>query len=62
MVGLGVRRPRAGTATVFFLHALIGLPEGVASWSWWVLACVNGAMAVLLMIGLAFAAQEKPFT
>ncbi len=42
----------AGTGTVFFLHALLGLPDGVAAWSWWVLACVNGAMAALLLVGL----------
>jgi hypothetical protein len=52
----------AGTGTVFFLHALLGLPDGVAAWSWWVLACVNGAMGALLLVGLALAAQEKPFS
>ena len=52
----------AGTATVFMLHALFGLPEGAATWSWWVLAFVNGAFAVLDLVGLGLAAQEKPFT
>jgi hypothetical protein len=52
----------AGTATVFFLHASFGLPDGAAAWSWWVLACVNGAMGGLLLVGLALAAQEKPFS
>lgn len=52
----------AGLGTVFFLHALLGLPDGVAAWSWWALACVNGAMGALLLVGLALAAQEKPFS
>ena len=52
----------AGTATVFMLHALFGLPEGAPTWSWWLLAVVNGAFAALDLIGLGLAAQEKPFT
>ncbi len=52
----------AGTATVFMLHALFGLPEGASTWSWWLLAIVNGAFAALDMVGLGLAAQEKPFT
>ena len=37
----------AGTATVFMLHALFGLPDGASTWSWWLLAIVNGAFAAL---------------
>lgn len=52
----------AGTATVFVLHALFGLPEGTSAWSWWLLACANGAMGALDLVGLGLAAQEKPFS
>ena len=51
----------AGTATVFALHALLGLPEGAAAWWWWALAVGNGAIGALELVGLAMAAQEKPF-
>lgn len=51
----------AGTATVFVIHALFGLPEGASVWSWWLLASVNGAVGALDLVGLAIAAQEKPF-
>jgi hypothetical protein len=51
----------AGTATVFALHALLGLPEGAAAWWWWALAAGNGAIGALELVGLAMAAQEKPF-
>jgi hypothetical protein len=52
----------AGTATVFALHALVGLPEGVSAWSWWLLASVNGAVGALDLVGLGLAAHEKPFS
>ncbi len=52
----------AGTATVFVLHALFGLPEGASTWSWWLLASVNGAVGALDLVGLGLAAQEKPFS
>ena len=51
----------AGTATVFVLHALFGLPRAASAWSWWLLACVNGAVGALDLVGLGLAAQEKPF-
>jgi hypothetical protein len=52
----------AGTATVFVLHALFGVPEHASVWSWWLLACVNGAVGAADLVGLALVAQEKPFT
>jgi hypothetical protein len=52
----------AGTATVFVLHALFGLPEGASAWSWWLLAGVNGGFGALDLVGLGMSAQEKPFT
>lgn len=51
----------AGTATVFALHALLGLPPGAAAWWWWLLAAVNGMIGALELVGLGLAAQEKPF-
>ena len=51
----------AGTATVFALHVLFGLPDGASAWSWWLLACANGAVGALDLVGLGLAAQEKPF-
>jgi len=51
----------AGTATIFALHALLGLPSGAAAWWWWVLAASNGAIGALELIGLGLASQEKPF-
>lgn len=51
----------AGTATVFVLHALFGLPEGAAAWWWWTLAAVNGLIGALELVGLGLTAQEKPF-
>ena len=51
----------AGTATVFALHALLGLPEGAAAWWWWTLAIGNGVIGALDLVGLGLTAQEKPF-
>jgi hypothetical protein len=51
----------AGTATVFALHALFGLPPGADAWWWWLLAAVNGMIGALELVGLGLAAQEKPF-
>ena len=50
-----------GTATVFALTALLGLPDGAAAWPWWVLAGVNGALGAGFLAGLGIAGQEKPF-
>jgi hypothetical protein len=51
----------AGTATVFALHALLGLPEDAAAWWWWARAIGNGLIGALELVGLAMAAQEEPF-
>jgi hypothetical protein len=51
----------AGTATVFALHALLGLPDGTSAWSWWLMAGVNGVVGALDLVGLGLTAQEKPF-
>jgi hypothetical protein len=51
----------AGTATVFVLNALVGLPEGAAAWPWWVFGVVHLAFAAALLWGLARSGQENPF-
>ena len=50
-----------GLATVLALTALFGLPDGVASWPWWILAVINGAVGAGLLAGMGLAGQEKPF-
>jgi hypothetical protein len=52
----------AGTGTVFVLHALFGLPERASAGPWWLLACVNGVVGALDLVGLGLTAQEKPFS
>jgi hypothetical protein len=50
-----------GTATVFALTAVLGPPDGAATWPWWVFAIVNGAVGAGLLAGMGIAGQEKPF-
>jgi len=50
-----------GTATVFAVNALFGVPEGAAVWPWWGLAAINAAFGALLLAGMGLAGQEKPF-
>jgi hypothetical protein len=50
-----------GLATVCVLHALFGIPEGVAAWPWWALGAVNALLGAGLLVGMAEAGQEKPF-
>ena len=50
-----------GLATVFVLTALLGLPDGAATWPWWLLGALNGALGAGLLAGLGEAGQQKPF-
>ncbi len=50
-----------GAATVFVLHALVGLPDGVAAWPWWAAGAADALLGGGLLIGLAEAGQERPF-
>lgn len=50
-----------GTATIFVLHALVGLPDGATAWPWLVLGGVNAALGAGLLVGMADAGEEKPF-
>ncbi|MGZ4149115.1 MAG: hypothetical protein ACXVQJ_03655 [Actinomycetota bacterium] len=51
----------AGTATVFVLNALVGLPDRAAAWPWWAFGVVDLAFAAALLWGLARSGQENPF-
>ncbi|HEY6567187.1 MAG TPA: hypothetical protein VI341_06690 [Actinomycetota bacterium] len=50
-----------GTATVFTLTALFGLPDGATAWPWLALAVINGGVGAGLLAGMGMAGQEKPF-
>lgn len=50
-----------GTATVFALTALLGVPSGAAAWPWWALAAVSAAVGAGLLVGMSQAGEEKPF-
>jgi hypothetical protein len=49
-----------GTASVFLLNALVGVPAGAAAWPWWVLGGVNGGFGLLQLAGIAKAGTERP--
>ena len=49
----------AGTAVVFLLNAVVGLPDGASAWPWWVLGGVNGVVAAIELAGLAQAGTER---
>jgi hypothetical protein len=49
----------AGTAVVFLLNALVGVPEGAATWPWWTLAIANLAVGGAAVVGLARAGTER---
>ncbi len=51
----------AGTATVFVLHALFGVPAGASAAAFWILGVANAAFAAGLLLGLGYTSQEKPF-
>jgi hypothetical protein len=50
-----------GTATVFAVNAMFGVPDGAAAWPFWALAAVNGTFGAGLLIGMGIGGQEKPF-
>jgi hypothetical protein len=51
-----------GVAVVSTLHPLFGLPQGAASWPWWLLAAVVWALVLGYLWGLARAGIERPVT
>ncbi|MEX2274274.1 MAG: hypothetical protein WEA10_01725 [Actinomycetota bacterium] len=50
----------AGAATVAVLTAVVGLPEGASSSSWWLLSVVSAGLAAVLLWALARAGIERP--
>jgi hypothetical protein len=50
-----------GTATVFALTALLGVPARAAALPWWALAAVSAVLGAGLLVGMAQAGEEKPF-
>jgi hypothetical protein len=49
-----------GVAVTAGLNAAIGLPDGVATGLWWLIAAVNGVLAAGLVWGLAVTGTERP--
>lgn len=50
-----------GTATLFAINAMFGVPPGADAWPFWVLAIVNGCFGAGLLVGMGVGGQEKPF-
>jgi hypothetical protein len=49
----------AGTALVFLLTALVGLPPGVPAWPWWLLGLLNASFAALEIVALARTGTQR---
>jgi hypothetical protein len=50
-----------GTATVFVINAMFGVPAGADAWPFWALATVNGLFGAGLLVGMGISGQERPF-
>ena len=48
-----------GVGVVFWLNALLGVPDGAPSWPWWAGAGISFAWAGLDLAGLAKAGTER---
>jgi hypothetical protein len=48
------------TALVFLVNAVAGLPPAAATWPWWVLGGLNGAVAAVEVAALAKTGTETP--
>lgn len=48
-------------AAIALTHAAVGLPEGSATWPWWLLGITAVGFTALYLMGLAKAGREKPF-
>jgi hypothetical protein len=49
------------TAAIVIIHAAVGLPDGSASWPWWLFGATSAVFTGLYLVGLAKTGQEKPF-
>ena len=48
------------STVVLVLNALVGVPEGAATWPWWALAGVNAGFALIELAALARIGTERP--
>jgi hypothetical protein len=48
------------SALIALLHAAVGLPSGSSAWPWWLYGSGSAAFALLYIVGLARARQERP--
>lgn len=48
------------STVVLVPNAIVGVPEGAASWPWWVLAAVNAGFALVELSALAQIGTERP--
>jgi hypothetical protein len=49
----------AGVVLIAVLYAAVGLPDGAASWGWWLLAASGAALGVGDVVGLARTGTER---
>lgn len=50
------------STVVLVMNAIVGVPEGAASWPWWALAGVNAGFALIELAALAQIGTERPPT
>jgi hypothetical protein len=50
----------AGVATVAILNAVLGVPQGASTTTWWAIGIGAIAFGALDLIGIARAGQGKP--
>jgi hypothetical protein len=48
------------TAGVSLVNAMFGVPDGAATWPWWLLGIVNGGIGALELGALAKVGTERP--
>lgn len=48
------------STVILVLNAILGVPEGKASWPWWVLAGVNAGFALIELAALGKIGTERP--
>jgi hypothetical protein len=48
------------STVILLLNAILGVPDGAASWPWWVLAGGNAGFALIELAALAQIGTERP--
>lgn len=51
----------AGTAAIFLVNAVWGVPHGAPAWPWWALAVTNAVIGALELVAIGRTAQDRPF-